>query len=149
MSGQLAVAERGYMTAGFHYALMRFNPLSRGWCLFEVCVRVLAAMRALGLARPEDMTPLILRRDPRFTRLVVIKGLTDIGTDLTGQTYDRFGEMALFDAADKAQIQRRIVEACGSRAAFNRIIAEFRAAAIQHHRKARRPAHPCRSRSTC
>jgi hypothetical protein len=135
MSGVLAVAERGYQTARFHYALMRNDPFARGWCCFEMMVRILAAMRALCLARPEDIVPLILRRDPRFTRLVIAEGLTDIHHDVTGRVYDRYGTMTTFDPADRTMIQRRIVEACGSPAAFNRFLSCYRSAAIQHFRQ--------------
>jgi hypothetical protein len=129
----LDYAEREYREARFHYALMLNDPFSRGWVLFELMVRILAAMLALDLARPEDMVPFILRRDPIFTRLVIVPGLTDINNDVTGKLYDRFGQMALFDPMDKITIKRRIVEACGSPHSFNMLIAYGRAAGIQDH----------------
>jgi hypothetical protein len=143
MSGVLAVAERGYQAARFHYALVLNNPFARGWCLFEMLVRLLAAMRALGLARAEDLVPLILRRDPRFTRLVIVDGLTDVYSDVTGRRYDRFGRMATFDAADLAKIRRGIVAACGSAGAFNLLISCYSHAAIQHLRQVTRSTPPC------
>ena len=138
MSGVLAVAELGYKKARFHYAFMRNDPLARGWCLFEMMVRILAGMLALGLDRPEEIVPLILRRDPLFTRLVIVEGLTDIDHDVTGKVYDRFSEMSLFDPADRVMIQRRIAEVCGSPAAFNLLLSCYRSAAIQDHRQVKR-----------
>ena len=132
MDGVLAVAEFGYERARYHYALMLNDPLSRGWCCFEVMVRILAGMLALGIERAEDIVPFLLRRDPRFTRLVIVPGLTDIFEDVTGQLFDRYGEMKTFAAADRVMIQRRIVEACGSSVAFNLLLGYCRAAAIQH-----------------
>ena len=134
MSGVLAAAELVYRAALYHYALMLNNPFSRGWCLYEAMVRLLAALRALGLARPEDLVPLILRRDPLLTRLVIVPGLTDVYNDVSGKYFDRFGEMSTFDPADRVRIQAAIVEACGSPAAFNLLISSFRSAASQHLR---------------
>ncbi len=131
----LHYAELEYLEAPFHYALMLFDPFSRGWCLYEMMVRILAGMRAMGFSRPEDMVPLILRRDPRFTRLVIVPGLTDVVNDVNGKLYDRFGEMSVFDPADEAVIKQGIVRGCKSSDAFNLLIAIYRAAAIQHHRQ--------------
>ena len=72
-------------------------------------VRLLAAV---GLARPEDLVPLILRRDPRFI-------IADVGGDVTGPLFDR---MSTFDPADRAMMQRGRVEACGVPAAFNLLV---------------------------
>ena len=130
MSGQLDMAELGYQMAPFHYALMLFDPLSRGWCVFEFMVRFLAAMKALGIERPEDLVQHILDRHPLCTRLVIIDGLTQL-RDINGTVFDRYGAMSTFEPADRVMIQRRIVEACGSPAAFNRLLSYSRAAAIQ------------------
>ena len=135
MSGVLAVAERGYQAARFHYAFMLNDPFARGWCLYEMMVRLLAAMRALGLKRAEDLVPFILRRDPLFTRLVIVDDLSGINEDVTGPYYDRFGTMSTFDPADLARIQQGIVEACGSPAAFNMLISTYRHASIQDFHK--------------
>ena len=121
------------------------SNLSRSlrWCLFELLVRILAGMLALDMARPEDIVPLILRRDPRFTRLAIVEGLTDIGKDINGSTVDRFGTFSTYDATDKAMIKQRIVEQCGSPAAFNLLVSSYRAAGIQHHRQVRRGPARC------
>ena len=58
MSGQLAAAELVYRGARFHYALMLNDPFSRGWCLYELLVRILAGMAALGLARAAELVPI-------------------------------------------------------------------------------------------
>ena len=139
MTGVLAKAEEGYKKAPYHYALMRNDPFSRGWCLFEVVVRIRAAMHALDLRRPEDIVPLILRRHRLLPRLVIVPGLTNVDTDVTGKRYDRFGRMRLFDPADMVRIKRRIVEVCASAAAFNLLISRFRAATIQHHTRQATP----------
>ena len=139
MSGQLAAAELVYRGARFHYALMLNDPFSRGWCLYELLVRILAGMAALGLgARAAELVPLILRRDARFTRLVIVEGLTNVGNDVTGTFYDRFGRMTTFKPSDMAEIKRAIVDKVGSAAAFNLLVSSYRHAAIQNTRQARR-----------
>jgi hypothetical protein len=135
MTGQLDAAELVYRGARFHYALMLNDPMSRGWCLFELLVRILAGMAALGIARPEDLVPRILSRDPLFTRLVIVEGLTIIEHDVTGTFYDRFGRMSTFDPRDMAAIKRAVVAACGSAAAFNLLVSCYRRAAILNLRQ--------------
>jgi hypothetical protein len=137
MPGVLSVAERRYRRAQFHYALMLNDPFSRGWCLFEMMIRILAGMRALDLARPEDIVPLILMRDSRFTRLVIVEGLTNVYNDVTGRKYNRFGQMATFDSVERDMIQRRIIKACRSSATFNMLLSCYRSAAIQNFRQVR------------
>ncbi len=134
MSTVLDKAERGYAEARTHYALMYNNPLLRGWCLFEFIVRILAAMRAKGLASPEEFMPFIVDRDPLFTRLVLVDGLSK-DLDLHAGCFDKFNEMSTFDPADKSIIQSRIIEVCGSATVFNRILNYYRTAAIRYTRK--------------
>jgi hypothetical protein len=138
MGGQLAAAELVYRWARFHYALMLFDPCSRGWCLYELLVRILAGMAALGLARAAELVPLILRRDARFTRLVIVEGLTNVFNDVTGTFYDRFNRMTTFKPSDMADIKRAIMDKVGSAAAFDLLISSYRHAAIQNTRQVRR-----------
>ncbi len=134
----LDYAELEYRDARFHYVMMHQDPLSRGWCIFELIVRIQSAMRLAGLARPEDVVPPVLRRDPSFPRLVVVPGLSSV-VDVSGVKYDRFGEMAVFAPSDKAKISRRILESW-TPAAFNRTIAHLRAAAMQSYCQVREQA---------
>ncbi len=145
ISEELAEAELGYTKWKYHYALMRNRPMSRGWVLFEFLVRILAGMQIKGLTRPEDITPYILDRDPLFTRLVIVDGLTDIEQDVNGENFDRFATMSTYEPADLAIIQARILEVCGSAAVFNRILNFYRAAAIRHRCqvKIRAKRHSC------
>ena len=138
MGGQLAAAELVYRWAPFHYALMLLDPFSKGWCLYELLIRILAGMAALGLARAAELVLLILRRDARFTRLVIVEGLTNVDNDVTGTFYDRFGEMTTFKPSDMADIKRAIVEKVGSAAAFNLLVSSYRHAAIQNTSQVRR-----------
>ena len=108
--------------------------MGAGWtAYFKVMVRIRAAMHRLKLHLAEDIIPRILARDPLLTRLVIVPGLTDVQNDVTGEYYDRFGDMRVFDPADMVRIKQRIVEECQSAAAFNLMISRFRAATIQHY----------------
>jgi hypothetical protein len=131
ISRVLSKAELGYIESQYHYALMKNQPLSRCWCLFEFMVRILAGMRAKGLARAEDITPFILDRDPLFTRLVTVDGLTDMERDVQGEYFDKFGNMSAFDNSDLSKIRARILEVCGSAGVFNWILNYYRAAAVR------------------
>ena len=126
MTGQLDAAELVYRGARFHYALMLNDPFARGWCLFELMVRILAGMAARGMTRPEDLVPLILGREPLFTRLVIVEGLTDVFNDVTGTFYNRFGRMSTFDPRDMAAIKQAIIAACGSAAVSSAATATLR-----------------------
>jgi hypothetical protein len=111
-----------------------------------VLVRLLAGMRALGITRPEDLVPLLLRRDPLFTRLAIVEGLTT-KKDINGEYFDRYGQMSTFDPADRAMIQRRIVEVCGSSVVFNQLLSYCRAAAVQHQVRWTCSIHPGAART--
>ena len=146
IQSELDAAEWTYKNAKYHYALMLNNPFSRGWCCFELMVRILAAMAALGLREGEDIVrliqPFMQDRNPCLTRLVIVDEFTDIDRDVTGSWdersdvrsetwYDRFGLLTTYDPGDLVKIKRRILEACGSPYGFNRLMSAIRATALQ------------------
>ena len=68
MGGQLAAAELVYRWAPFHYALMLFDPFSRGWCLYELIspLSICSVLFALILRFAQTFHKVIVRITATF-----------------------------------------------------------------------------------
>ena len=144
MVRDLNEAQRIYEGAWLHCVLLILDPLARGWCLFEIGVRVWAVAKEFGLdhaatlrllrgthAAGEEYTSrsdwaahpaaAVAARLPLF---VAVDGVTDLPAEVFRYAEcDAFGGMATSQAADKPEIQRRLALLLGSAREFNAVVA--------------------------
>ena len=124
------------------------DPLSRGWCLFEVGVRVWAVAKEFGLDHAATLRLLrgehapgeeyMSRKDwakhpaaavaARLPLFVAVEGVTDLPADVFRYARgDAFGGMATSQAADKPEIQARLALLLESPDRFNAVVAALAA----------------------
>jgi hypothetical protein len=140
----LNAAQRIYEEAWLHAVLLMRDPLSRGWCLFEVGVRVWAVAKEFGLDHPATLRLLTdahaageeytsrsdWRKYPadavaaRLPVFVAVEGVTDLQAEVLRYVEcDSFGGMATSTAADRPEIQQRLVLLMESAEKFNAAVA--------------------------
>ena len=141
----LNAAQRIFEEAWLHVVLLMLDPLSRGWCLFELGVRVWAVAKEFGLdhaatlrllrgahaADPEEEytsrsdwakhpAAAVAARLPLF---VAVDGVTDLQAEVFRYAGgDAFGGMATSHAADRPEIQKRLALLLESAERFNAVV---------------------------
>jgi hypothetical protein len=125
----LNAAQKIYEEAWLHAVLLMLDPLSRGWCLFEVGVRVWAVAKEFGLDHAATLRLLrgehttgeeyTSRSDwakhpakavaARLPLFVAVDGVTDLQAEVFRYANcDAFDGMITSQVADKPQIQARL-----------------------------------------
>ena len=144
----LNAAQRIYEEAWVHAVLVMRDPLSRGWCLFELGVRVWAVGKEFGLDHPAVLRLLraahgaeevyTSRSDwtshsaaavaGRLPLFVAVEGVTELQAEVFGYAgADAFGRMATTQAEDKPEIQKRLSLLLESPDRFNAVISALAA----------------------
>jgi hypothetical protein len=139
----LRAAQKIYEEAWLHAALLMCDPLSRGWCLFELGVRVWAVSKEFGFDHPATLRLLngthgageeyTSRNDwrkypaaevaARLPVFVAVAGRTNMQAELFRyEECDAFAGMATSIPEDKVEIQERLSLLLGSADNFNSVI---------------------------
>jgi hypothetical protein len=142
----LNAAQRIYEEAWLHAVLLMLDPLSRGWILFELGVRVWAVAKEFGLDHAATLRLLCgvhaagaeevytSRADwtqrpaaavaARLPLFVAVDGVTDMQAEVFRYAqFDAFGGMATSQEADKPEIQKRLALLLESADRFNAVVA--------------------------
>ena len=134
--GALEKVERIYQRARFHAVFMSKSCFRRGWCLFEVAIRLKAVMDSYGESRQSEngknhMIELITQRNiinnghVTVPVLVIIPEHNDSITSLIQELLeldDLYSSMVTSEVSDKKHIQDRICRTHGSADAFNSLV---------------------------
>ena len=141
-------AQTIYEEAWLHAVLLMLDPLSRGWVLFELGVRVWAVAKEFGLDHAATLRLLRGEHAPgeeytsrkdwakhpaaavaaRLPLFVAVEGVTDLPAEVFRYARcDAFGGMATSQAADKPEIQARLALLLESPDRFNAVVAALAA----------------------
>jgi hypothetical protein len=158
----LNAAQKIYEEAWLHAVFVMLDPLSRGWCLFEIGVRVWAVAKEFGLEHAATLRLLLAthaaaeeytsRSDwathtaeavaTRLPLFVAMDGLTKMEAEVFRYVeFDAFSGMATSLEADKAEIQKRLALLLESAERFNAVIAALATREQDHYKGGKNPIH--------
>jgi hypothetical protein len=139
----LNAAQKIYEEAWLHAVLLKLDPLSRGWCLFEIGVRVWAVAKEFGLDHPATLRLLDVTHQAgeeyrsrtdwkhysasevsvRLPLFVALEATTMMQSEVfMYEERDAFGGMVTSNPGDKQEIQNRLALLLESADNFNAVL---------------------------